>query len=170
MVTPPTEFSPMTLDDVPVVGQMEKLCFSAPWSADTYRNELAYNRRAHYWVLRPARRLREEGAPPILAYGGYWLLGDEAHIVTIATHPDYRRQGLAELLLRYMIRRVEAAGVTDITLEVRVSNSAARQLYEKMGFVKVGLRKRYYSNNGEDALLLTLFLPGDAEEGVADGA
>ena len=97
--------------------------------------------------------------PPILAYGGYWLLGDEAHIVTIATHPDFRRLGLAEYLLRLMIERAQAGGATDITLEVRMGNRAAQRMYEKLGFVKVGMRKEYYRDNREDALLMTLFLP-----------
>lgn len=148
----------MTLVDVPYVGRLEPLCFPAPWSTDTYRNELLHNQFSAYWVLRPAGRMHD-GVPPILAYGGYWLMGDEAHIVTIASHPDFRRQGLGERLLREMIEQAQQGGATSITLEVRVSNRAARVMYAKWGFVEVGMRPRYYRDNGEDAVLMTLFLP-----------
>ena len=81
----------MTVADVPFVSTLEPLCFPAPWSAETYRNELLHNRYSAYWVLRPVGGAGD--LPPILAYGGYWLMGDEAHVVTIATHPDHRRHG-----------------------------------------------------------------------------
>lgn len=160
----PTRFTPMTLDDVAYVGVLEPLCFPAPWSQDTYRHEISRNQNSSYWVLRPGSDEfgpEQSALPPILAYGGYWLLGDEAHIVTIATHPDYRRRGLAEHLLRLMIERAQAGGATDITLEVRMGNRAAQRMYDKLGFVKVGVRKEYYRDNREDALLMTLFLPRD---------
>lgn len=151
-----TIFDPMTLADVPLVGELELLCFSAPWSPDTYRNELLHNRFSHYWVLRPAER--GNGYPPILAYGGYWLMGEEVHIVTLATHPDYRRQGLSTRLLLLMVDECRGRGARLVTLEVRVSNHAAQQLYAGLGFVEVGRRRAYYHDNGEDALLMTLFL------------
>ena len=151
-----TIFAPMTLGDVPIVGELELLCFSAPWSPDTYRNELLHNRFSNYWVLRPAETTN--GVPPILAYGGYWLMGDEVHIVTLATHPRYRRRGLSERLLLQMIDECRARGARIVTLEVRVSNHAAQKLYAKLGFVEVGRRRAYYHDNGEDALLMTLFL------------
>ena len=156
-----TVFSPMTLVDVPYVGELELQCFPAPWSTDTYRNELLHNQFSHYWVLRP--QADEGQMPPILAYGGYWLMGDEAHVVTIASHPHFRRQGLGEHLLMHMIQHARANGATMVTLEVRVSNQAARDLYVKWGFVEVGLRPRYYRDNNEDALLMTLYLPPETE-------
>ncbi len=152
-----TLFTPMQLDDVPAIGKLEILCFPAPWSPDTYRNELLHNQFGHYWVLRP-RPDSDAGFPPILAYGGYWLMGDEVHIVTIATHPDYRRRGLSEALLVQMIEECRSQGAGLVTLEVRVTNLAAQRLYAKLGFVEVGLRRAYYHDNGEDALLMTLFL------------
>jgi [ribosomal protein S18]-alanine N-acetyltransferase len=154
-----TVFSTMTLVDLPYIGELEVQCFPAPWSTDTYRNELLHNQFSYYWVLRPANDDRQ--LPPILAYGGYWLMGEEAHIVTIASHPGYRRQGLADHLLMHMIHRAQADGATSITLEVRVSNRAAHELYTKWGFVEVGLRPRYYRDNNEDARLMTLFLPAE---------
>lgn len=152
-----TIFRPMTLADVPAIGELEILCFPAPWSPDTYRNELLHNRFGHYWVMEPMAT-SEPALPPIVAYGGYWLMGDEVHIVTVATHPQLRRQGLSETLMRLMIDECRKAGAALVTLEVRVTNTAAQQLYAKLGFVEVGLRKRYYHDNGEDALLMTLFL------------
>ena len=157
MSTPDTVFTPMMLVDVPLVGELEPLCFPAPWAAETYRNELLHNQYSHYWVLRPAGEGERE-LPPILAYGGYWLMGDEAHVVTIATHPEYRRRGLGEHLLRCLIDEAEAGGAASITLEVRATNESAQQMYIKWGFVEVGLRKGYYHDNGEDAILMTLFL------------
>jgi ribosomal-protein-alanine N-acetyltransferase len=162
-------FTPMTLGDVPTIGALEVLCFPAPWSPDTYRNELLHNRFGSYWVLRPAPEYRANH-PPILAYGGYWLMGDEVHIVTIATHPEYRRRGLSEYLLLQMIEQCRSQDARLVTLEVRASNRAAQQLYTKLGFVKVGLRRGYYQDNGEDALLMTLSLePGvRLQEGASE--
>jgi ribosomal-protein-alanine N-acetyltransferase len=154
----------MTLADVPTVGDLEILCFPVPWSPDTYRNELLHNRFGHYWVLSPESGTEsEEVLPPIVAYGGYWLMGDEVHIVTIATHPRLRRRGLSERLMLLMIGECRRAGASLVTLEVRVSNTAAQQLYSKLGFVEIGLRRGYYHDNGEDALLMTLFLKEQAD-------
>jgi ribosomal-protein-alanine N-acetyltransferase len=156
-----TIFRPMTLADVPAIGELEILCFPAPWSPDTYRNELLHNRFGNYWVMEPMATA-EPALPPIVAYGGYWMMGDEVHIVTVATHPQFRRQGLSEGLMRFMIDECRKAGAALVTLEVRVTNTAAQQLYTKLGFVEVGRRKRYYRDNGEDALLMTLFLKEEA--------
>lgn len=147
------QITPMLLDDVPWVGALERVCFTSPWSDETYRHELKHNPRAFYYVLRsPAG----SDLPPLLGYGGYWILGDEAHIVTIASHPAYRRRRLGEVMLLHLIGRARDAGIEEVTLEVRVGNEPARALYAKWGFEEVGLRKRYYRDNGEDALLLTL--------------
>ena len=137
-------------------------CFTAPWSSDTYRNELLHNRNSKYWVLRPAPGYTRD-YPSVLAYGGFWLVGDEAHIVTIAAHPQYRRRGLGERILLGMIEQARTYGATSVTLEVRVSNTGAQQLYAKHGFVEVGLRKGYYHDNGEDAILMTIYLTPDAQ-------
>ena len=112
---------------------------------------------SNYCALRPPVE-SQGGLPSILAYGGYWLMGDEVHIVTIATHPHYRRRGLSESLLVQMIEQCRNQGARLVTLEVRVSNLAAQQLYAKLGFVEVGLRRAYYHDNREDAVLMTLYL------------
>lgn len=91
---------------------------------------------------------------PILGYAGLWLMADEAHITTIATAASQRGKGLGELLLQAMFLLAELAGANQLTLEVRVSNAVAQRLYEKYGFVVAGTRKRYYSDNGEDALIM----------------
>ncbi len=150
-------FDRMTLEDIPVVGEIEQRCFSAPWSAHTYRHELLHNRRSFYSVLRPDPNHRANELPPILAYGGYWLLDNEAHIMTIATHPDWQRRKLGEWVLLEMLAAARTDGAQQAILEVRVGNRAAISLYTKLGFVEVGVRKRYYRDNGEDALLLNLF-------------
>jgi [ribosomal protein S18]-alanine N-acetyltransferase len=147
-------FDVMTLDDVQLVGELERVCFTAPWSEETFRSELRHNPRSFYYVVRPDDS--DSGLPPIMAYGGYWILGDEAHIVTLASHPDYRQQSLGEYVLLHLIDRARQAAVEAMTLEVRVSNLAAQRLYEKWGFETVGVRKRYYRDNGEDGLVMTL--------------
>lgn len=148
---------PMTLADVDAVGNLEERCFDDPWTRSTFRNELTSNNLAHYWVVRPTPGA-DAALPPILAYGGFWLMGDEAHIVNVATHPDFRRQGLGQLVVLGMIEAARQAGARLVTLEVRMSNRAAQKLYARLGFVEVGERRRYYNDNGEDALLMTLFL------------
>ncbi len=146
----------MTEADLPVINQLERLCFTAPWSEHTFLHELRVNPRAFYWVLRPDSAVNGNESPPILAYGGYWLLDDEAHIMTIASHPHTRRRGLGEWLLVKMVEQLRLLGVVTVTLEVRAGNHAAQQLYAKWGFREVGRRKRYYRDNNEDALLFTL--------------
>lgn len=155
-------FAPMTGADLPSIMEMEQVSFPTPWSIDTYRRELTV-RNASYWVVRPtvhsAVRPPDFGMeiPPVLAYAGMWLLGDDAHITTIATHPDWRRRNLGEWLLIHLVDVARSHRVSALTLEVRLRNTAAQALYAKLGFVAVGLRRGYYQDTGEDARLLTLF-------------
>ena len=164
-------FMPMTLADLEIVDALEQICFPTPWSARTYQRELQHNRYSHYWVVRPklaqvANSTRTDALPPILAYGGYWILGDDAHVATIASHPEWRRRGIAKWLLLNMLAQARRQGARNATLEVRVSNRAAQKLYTDLGFQEVGQRKAYYppirpSESAEDALLLTLFALDD---------
>jgi [ribosomal protein S18]-alanine N-acetyltransferase len=94
-------------------------------------------------------------ADRIVAYGGMWLMVDEAHITTFAVHPAWRRQRIGERLLLAFLDLAADRRAREATLEVRLSNLAARRLYEKYGFRPVGLRPRYYSDDGEDALIMT---------------
>ena len=138
---------PMRLDDLPAVHAIELASFSAPWPPHAYRSELESNRLAHYLVVRADDR--------IAAYGGMWLMVDEAHITTFAVHPAWRRQRIGERLLLAFLDLAVDRGAHEATLEVRLSNLSARKLYEKYGFRPVGLRPRYYSDNQEDALIMT---------------
>ena len=138
---------PMRIEDLPAVHAIERASFDAPWPPEAYRNDLETNRLAQYLVA----RIGDE----IAAYGGMWLMVDEGHIITFAVHPDWRRQHIGERLLLAFLDLAADRGAHEATLEVRLSNLPARRLYEKFGFRPVGLRPRYYSDNGEDALIMT---------------
>ena len=138
---------PMRLEDLGEVQRIELASFSTPWPENAYRSELMTNRLASYLVGRAAGR--------IVAYGGMWLMVDEAHITTFAVHPAWRRQRIGERLLLAFLDLARDRHAREATLEVRLSNLAARRLYEKYGFRPVGLRPRYYSDNNEDALIMT---------------
>ena len=138
---------PMQVDDLPAVHAIEQASFDAPWPPDAYRAELETNRLAQYLVA----RIDDE----IVGFGGMWLMVDEGHIITFAIHPAWRRQHIGERLLLAFLDLALARGAHEATLEVRLSNLPARRLYEKFGFRPVGLRPRYYSDNGEDALIMT---------------
>jgi ribosomal-protein-alanine N-acetyltransferase len=166
---PPFVVEPMRLDDVPQVMRIERESFPLPWPERAYRYELTENHSSHYLVLRRTqsipstgwwkplgRLLRRDGRPPVLGYGGFWMIAGEAHISTIAVTPAWRHRGLGELLLWSMLQRASALGAFEATLEVRVSNTVAQHLYQKYGFEKVGRRKRYYQDNGEDAWIMTV--------------
>ena len=137
----------MRLDDLPAVQSIEQASFTTPWPAHAYRNELETNRLAQYLVVRAGSE--------VVGYAGVWLMVDEAHITTFAVHPSWRRRRVGERLLLSVIDVAVARGAREATLEVRLSNMPARRLYEKYGFRPVGIRPRYYSDNGEDALIMT---------------
>jgi [ribosomal protein S18]-alanine N-acetyltransferase len=146
---PPVRISvePMSLDDLPAVHAIERASFSVPWPDDAYRNELLTNRLASYVVARAGTE--------IVGFGGLWVMVDEAHITTFAVDPRWRRRGVGEWMLLGLLDRAMARLAREATLEVRLSNMPARRLYEKYGFRPVGIRPRYYSDNGEDALIMT---------------
>lgn len=141
------EIEPMRLPDLDAVREIERRSFSTPWPAHAYPAEIETNRLAHYRVARLDGR--------IVAFAGIWLMLDEAHVTTFAVHPDFRRRSIGERLLLEMLEVAIANGGREATLEVRLSNVAARKLYEKYGFRPVGLRPRYYSDDNEDALIMT---------------
>ena len=138
---------PMTIEDLPAVQLIERSSFTTPWPAHAYRQELEANRLAHYLVATIGGE--------IVAYGGIWLMVDEAHVTTFAVHPRYRRRRIGERLLLSLLDLSVDRHAREATLEVRLSNLAARRLYEKYGFRPVGIRPRYYSDNQEDALIMT---------------
>ena len=137
----------MTVADLPAVQLIERASFTTPWPPQAYRQELESNRLAAYLV----GTVDEE----VVAYGGIWLMVDEAHVTTFAVHPRYRRRRIGERLLLSLMDLSVDRHAREATLEVRLSNLAARRLYEKYGFRPVGIRPRYYSDNQEDALIMT---------------
>ena len=138
---------PMTLDDLPAVHAIERASFAVPWPDDAYRSELRTNRLASYVVAR--------AGDDVIGFAGLWVMVDEAHVTTFAVDPRWRRRGVGERLLLALLDLSVARHAREATLEVRLSNVPARRLYEKYGFRPVGIRPRYYSDNGEDALIMT---------------
>jgi ribosomal-protein-alanine N-acetyltransferase len=139
--------------DVAQVMPIEKASFPAPWPASAYRYELRRNDLSSYLVLRENQDRSAEAR--VVAYGGFWLILDEGHISTLAVDPAYRGRGLGEWMLVALIETAMLRGAAELTLEVRVGNEVAQQLYRKYKFRQVGRRKAYYRDNGEDALIMT---------------
>ncbi len=145
---PPT-LAMMQPADMEAVLEVERAAYSSGWPATAFERELTQNRMARYVVLREAPGER------IVGFGGLWLMVDEAHVVTVAVLPDLRRRGYGRALVHALLHVAIEHGMTMATLEVRVSNQAARALYRAYGFYEVGLRKRYYSDNHEDAVIMS---------------
>jgi ribosomal-protein-alanine N-acetyltransferase len=137
----------MGLDDIPAVLDIERASFTTPWPPEAFHQELRHNRLARYVVAR-------QGSA-VVGYAGVWLMVDEAHITTFAVHPDWRRQGVGRRLLLAMLVVAEELRAARMTLEVRVSNDAAQALYRAHGFAIAGRRERYYTDDGEDAYVMT---------------
>ncbi len=138
----------MTLDDIPVVVELDRISFSLPWPERSFRFEIADNPVARCWVA------EVDGRVVGMVVG--WLLVDEIHIATIATHPDFRRQGIGRKLLSHTLRHALEEGAQSSFLEVRASNLGAQEMYRQFGYEPSGRRKRYYKDNDEDAILMNL--------------
>jgi len=166
----------MRSEDIPQVLAIDHLSFPLPWSARSYTFEITDNNHSHMVSLvlpvqKPSspgligalQRLRNGSQEEtIVGYGGFWLIDGEAHISTIAVHPDYRARGLGEVLLAGMLGRGIALDGEYSVLEVRVGNATAINLYRKYGFEIAGRRKNYYRDNSEDAFLMNLAPLDDA--------
>ena len=138
---------PMTIQDIDDVVQIQTVAYGEHhWSKESFFNELS-NDLAYYFCA-----LDENGN--ILGYVGTWQIMEEAHITTISVKPEYRRRKIGEALLHYAIENCYEHGIKYITLEVRVSNEKAINLYEKYGMKSLGTRKGYYQDNNEDALIM----------------
>lgn len=161
--------------DISQVLEIDRVAFSTPWSSSSYAYEIRDSTYSYMVVLehsdeRPVQGLRRlirqfnghpsatETVQHVVSYGGLWSIADEAHISTIATHPDWRRNGYGELLLAAMIEKAHLLESSYIVLEVRVSNTAAQQLYYKYDFEIYGTKNKYYYDNGEDAYDMRLDL------------
>jgi len=152
----------MTMNDLPEVGQIDRLSFEIPWSQQSFRYEILESDHSYMVVLEyhqsrsPSRWQRWLHMTPvpkhhIVGYGGMWNVVGEAHISSIAVHPRARGRGWGEILLAGMIKRGIIIGADEVALEVRVSNTRAQNLYKKYGFQIIGVKPRYYRNNSEDA-------------------
>lgn len=137
------------MSDLTEITEIERASFSYPWSAQFFLQELK---------VPCARSLLAVWSDRTVGYVIYWLLPHEVDIHNLAVHPDYRRQGIGRALLREVIDEARRQGLSRVTLEVRKSNEAAQRLYQSLGFVAQGLRKGYYSDDGEDALAMVLEL------------
>lgn len=132
--------------DVDEVLWVEQSSFRDPWSRQLFEEEFKNPELSQFFTA----KLDEH----IVGYMGFWLIVDEAHITNLAIHPAFRRQGLGDFLLKEILFRSKKMGAKRATLEVRAGNEVAKKLYQKNGFSLVAIRKKYYSDNQEDALVL----------------
>jgi [ribosomal protein S18]-alanine N-acetyltransferase len=140
------EIVPMAASDVAAVTRIEKASFSTVWPSDAFHNELNANKLAHYYVGRIADR--------VVAYGGIWVILEDSHVTTIAVDPAYRGRRFGEVMLLRLIDEALERGAAWMTLEVRESNTVAQHLYRKYGFTTVTMRRGYYSDDNESALVM----------------
>ncbi|GGA48947.1 ribosomal-protein-alanine acetyltransferase [Kroppenstedtia guangzhouensis] len=153
---PKVKFRQMTPADIAGVLVVERASFSTPWTRQAFFNELVHNQFSTYILAMTNDR--------IIGYGGMWLILKEAHITNIAVHPDWRGRGIGESMFDYLMALAHLSGAEKMTLEVRVSNEIAQNLYRKKGFKATGIRPRYYTDNQEDALIMWAELGGENDE------
>lgn len=138
-----------TPSDIDMMTSLDEICFTVPWRREDFEKELTGNHLALYIVA--------EDNGQVVGYAGLWCIVDEGHITNVAVHPDYRKEGLGWKLVNTMlINASEKFGTKNFTLEVRVSNMPAIKLYRSFGFAEVGRRRKYYSDNKEDAAIMWL--------------
>lgn len=138
---------PMDLSELDGVMVVEHDSFTVPWSRKMFEDELK-NQNAHYFVLKTVDH--------VIGYGGYWRILDEGHITNVAVHSDYRGRGYGKRILAAMIEHAQSLEIHAMTLEVRVSNHPAISLYKSFGFESAGIRKGYYADTHEDAMIMWL--------------
>lgn len=140
------ELQEMKLEDIDRILEIEELSFLTPWSRESFEAELERNDLAKYVVAKVDGKV--EG------YGGIWIVVDEGHITNIAVHPDFRGRKLGERITQELLKIAEKNNAGSVTLEVRSSNETAKNLYKKLGFAESGIRKGYYADSGEDAIIM----------------
>ena len=138
--------------DLTAVMEIETRSFPNPWHESTFRGEIQHRPISFPLVIVHSALNR------VIGYIIFWVIGEEAQINNIAVHPDFRRLGIGERVLRQVIQQLRSSGALMVTLEVRPSNIGAQTLYRKLGFRMVGIRKGYYTNPPEDAFVLALHL------------
>lgn len=137
---------PMTLEDLDLIMKIEEESFSTPWSREAFLTEITKNDLAKYILA--------ESQGEILGYGGIWLILDEGHITNIAVGKKYRGLGIGNKLVEGLIDICKEKDIRNMTLEVRESNKIAQNLYRKYGFIDCGIRRGYYSDDNEDAVIM----------------
>lgn len=135
-----------TEKDIDSIVKLEELCFTVPWSKDALYHDMTENEKSLYIVAEVDGRT--------VGYMSLWIILDEGHINNVAVLPEYRNRHIGSAIIDTMLRFTQEAGVKSHTLEVRAGNEAARGLYDKFGFRQEGLRKGYYEDNGEDAVIM----------------
>jgi ribosomal-protein-alanine N-acetyltransferase len=144
----------MSYEDIPEVLRIERVCFSTPWSGDMFEAEI--EGPVSYATV-------AEHDDRVVAYATYRIILDECHLMNIAVSPEYRRDGVGRELLQYVVDHCRSRGAEYMFLEVRRSNRAAQALYAAFGFHRLGVRRGYYTDNKEDALILKLDFPKEDE-------
>lgn len=138
----------MSIDDIDDVVEVENNCFSIPWSKASFLREIENNEVALYLVAKIENKA--------VGYIGVWRIIDEGHITNVAVHSDYRGLGIGSMLVSELLSLCKKDGINSFTLEVRKSNDIAQKLYRKYGFEERGIRKNYYEDNKEDAVIMWL--------------
>nr|WP_239454391.1 ribosomal protein S18-alanine N-acetyltransferase [Bacillus suaedaesalsae] len=136
----------MKVEDIDDILKIEHSSFATPWSAEAFYSEIVNNPYASYVVM--------QDSDEIIGYCGLWVVLEDAHITNVAVLPEYRGRKLGEALMSQALELAKALGANHVSLEVRVSNEVAQRLYRKLGFQNGGIRKRYYTDNNEDALVM----------------
>ncbi|BAH05732.1 ribosomal protein S18-alanine N-acetyltransferase [Clostridium kluyveri] len=140
------EISSLKLEHIDRILLIDNLCFPVPWSRESFKKEIEGNTLARYIIAKKSEF--------IIGYAGMWLILDEGHITTVAVHPKYRGIGAGNLLLESLIEICKIESMNSMTLEVRKSNIVAQNLYKKYGFIESGIRREYYGDNKEDAIIM----------------
>ena len=136
----------MAIEHIDGVMVVENLSFKIPWSKNAFIEEVTNNKFAIYAVALAGGK--------VIGYAGMWKVFDEGHITNVAVHPEFRNNGVGRVLIEHLIDRARIEGIARMTLEVRRSNIAAQKLYQKYDFMESGVRKGYYADNGEDAIIM----------------
>lgn len=148
----PVTIRPMTIEDIDRVVEIDQLSFTLPWTRSSFRYEVAENKASRHWVAEVVL----DGKPIVVGMLVCWIILDEAHVGTIAVHPDFRGKKIGEKIFLQAFSELKREEIRIVYLEVRRSNEAALALYHRFGFIEDGVRKRYYKDNNEDAILMEL--------------
>lgn len=144
--------SEMKEDDLEEVAKIERVSFPSPWPKEQFLMDMRDSEYSCLYVV------REEKGKKIISYFAYWLMGKEIHLTNLAVHPKFKRQKIAEWILKWIIEKAKEINSSIITLEVRSSNIPAQKLYQKFNFIPIAIRKNYYGDTKEDAIVMMYYL------------